>query len=479
MLKQTLSYAVSVALMRGISLIMLPIVARFLSPSQMGEVEILSTIAILGSIMVGGGLEDALFRFAGTADRKRSREIAASIYFFALILGFIFLGLTISNAEGLARLIPGETSVYCVQLVAAILCLESLISVPLGYLRMTGHCYKFCFANIMRVILHASFTMIFLSSGSGIEGVFEASLIAAGCQALLLSYWQIRSSGMAFRKGLIKPIFIYSLPIIGSGFLAFGLNGVDRWALAEYMDMDGVALYAIALKFSIALTMLMQPFNMWWMPKRFSVLSKPNGRALSARFSTIGLLLIAYITLLIGVTAPSLINLTMPDFYRATIPLFFALLFIMSIKEIVEIINVGCFAGEKTYVQLVINTVTMTSGAIGVVIGAMTYGIWGVIAARFVAHGMRCLAFYYYSQQHTYIVYPKFHLVCLYVSIMAIILISHMEFISPGAWQTIFPILIALLIMALLVAVNASIQVLRQCGFLFNLKFRFKQRALS
>ena len=54
-----LLYGLSIALMKGISLLMLPFIAHYLSPDEFGKVEILSSLTVIGSVVVGLGLEDS------------------------------------------------------------------------------------------------------------------------------------------------------------------------------------------------------------------------------------------------------------------------------------------------------------------------------------------------------------------------------------------------------------------------------------
>ena len=76
---------------------------------------------------------------------------------------------------------------------------------------------------------------------------------------------------------------------MGSGLLAFALNGIDRLLIAEYVSMEALAIYSVALKFSIAIPLLMQPFGLWWMPKRFALLNQYNGHQQVLHYSMIGL----------------------------------------------------------------------------------------------------------------------------------------------------------------------------------------------
>lgn len=64
--KNVLLYGVSIALMKGISLIMLPFITHYLSQDAFGRLEVLLSIAAFGSVIVSMGLMDALYRFAGS-----------------------------------------------------------------------------------------------------------------------------------------------------------------------------------------------------------------------------------------------------------------------------------------------------------------------------------------------------------------------------------------------------------------------------
>ena len=60
---QTVLYGFSIVAMKGISILMLPFIAQRLTQPAFGRLEVLSSLAVVISIIVGLGLEDT--RFAG------------------------------------------------------------------------------------------------------------------------------------------------------------------------------------------------------------------------------------------------------------------------------------------------------------------------------------------------------------------------------------------------------------------------------
>lgn len=73
---------------------MLPIVTHYLSPGQFGELELLLSISDFATILVGFGLVDALYRFAGLSKTKDDeKHIGATIFTLSVITGIVSLAI--------------------------------------------------------------------------------------------------------------------------------------------------------------------------------------------------------------------------------------------------------------------------------------------------------------------------------------------------------------------------------------------------
>jgi O-antigen/teichoic acid export membrane protein len=398
-LSQSLLYGMSIALMKGVSLLILPFIAHQLTTEEFGRLEVISTLAIIGSILVGMGLEDTLFRFAGAAkSHQQKNNIAAQIFGLSLLFTFIALVVGWFSAATLAIWIPGTPTVYEVRLVLSVLALEGCIAIPLGWLRMNNRALSFFTASCGRALIQAGLVVLLLHWGRGVAGILEAGLIAALLQTLLLSYWQLRSSGIQLDLKTGKRALIYSLPIVGSGLIAFALNGLDRWILAEQVSLSDVAEFAIAAKFALATVLLLQPFGMWWSPRRFNVLNQANGQAQVTRLITLGAGLALLITIWVGLLAPVMINTLLPDTYQSASQYVLGLVIVMLLRELVELFNIGCFIGKTTNSQLAINVIAAIVGVTAMLLLTPIYQVWGVIFSLLLAQSIRLILFYRVSQ---------------------------------------------------------------------------------
>jgi O-antigen/teichoic acid export membrane protein len=406
-LKQTVIFGASIALMKGISLLMLPFIANHLSTEDYGRLEVVSTLAIIGSILVGMGLENTLFRFAGVIQNIEQRKrMAAEIFSLTLVMCGIALFAGWLAAGPISGWIPGRPTEYEVRLVLSMLALEGCIAIPLGWLRMSNRAYSFFFAATGRALLHAIIVVIQLSLDRGVEGILEAGLIAALTQVAILSYLHIRDTGLHFNRQTAMRSFTYSLPIVGSGLAAFALNGLDRWILADQASLSDVAQFGVAVKLSLAVVLLMQPYGMWWAPRRFQILTQPNGHKKAAHFIALGLSAVLIIAVLVGLVSPLLINWLLPESYAIAGQYVVGLVIIMALREMTELINIGCFNGKTTGCQFIINIIASITGVLLMLWWTPLYGVWGIIFALMSAQLVRLLLFFSASQYYLPLPYP-------------------------------------------------------------------------
>jgi len=406
-IKQSLLYGASIALMKGTSLLMLPFIANHIVAHEFGRLEVISTLAVIGSIVIGMGLEDTLFRFAGPeSDAKKRRKIAAEIFTLTLIIGLLTLLCGWFIAPLITPFFPGKPSVYEVCLVLSVLALEGCIAIPLGWLRMNNSAFSFFFASTGRALLQALLVIVFLYLERGVTGILEAGLIATLLQATLLAILQLRDTGVGLNMSTCCRSFIYSLPIVASGLVAFALNGTDRWILAEYAGLAEVAQFAIAAKFALAMVLMMQPFGMWWSPHRFEVLNGIDGKQKAANFIALGSTIALMITVSVALISPALIHYLLPESYQQASQYVVAVVLIMLLKELVELYNIGCFNGNTTSSQLVINIVGAVVGLVAMFWLTPLYSVWGIICALLIAQLVRLVLFYKVSQHFLPLNYP-------------------------------------------------------------------------
>jgi O-antigen/teichoic acid export membrane protein len=415
-LRQHLFYALGIVIMKGVSFFMLPFIAHHLSPDDFGRLEILTSLGALGGIVVGFGLLNTMFRFAGSAKNASARQrLVAESFGLNLIIGGITLTSGLLLADPITNLLPAQVDSSLVRLTVLLVALEGCIAIPLGWLRMEEKAGIFFSLNTGKAILQALLVLLFLQQGRGIAGILEAGAIASAFLSIALVSLQIRSTGVRFRPFSQRQMIRYSLPLVGSGLLGFALTGLDRWVLADIVGPAEMAQYAIAAKFAMLTALLLQPYLMWWSPRRFSILREQDGNIKAARYAAAGSAISLLIVVAVGLTAPLLVGLMFPPEYHTAMHYLPWLVLVMAIKDSAELLNLGCYTGKTTNLQLLINLAGGITGIVGMLAMVPLWGAWGAVGALAAAQVVRLLLYLGVSQRLLPLPYPTRGLVALSV----------------------------------------------------------------
>ena len=406
LLNQSALYGLSIFLMKGISLVMLPIYTSYLMPSDYGRLEVLVVFSNIVSIVLGFGLVEALYRFVGLAEGIENKQRhAAECLLVAAIIALISYVIFHCYAQDLLPYLPGDITENELYLLGIALSVGGLINIPLAWLRITERAALFFTISMLKVVLQVSLTFYWLINGWGITSILAAGAVSSVVVAIILCVIQLRETKLSFSVNHLKSIVTYAGPIFIGGAATFTLSGMDRWLLAEHFGATQIAAYAIAIKFALVPTLLIQPFTLWWFPKRFSVLKEDDGKSINAHFAVVGAIISVLICGGLGLLGPLLIHHLTPVAYHGAISILPWLLLCTLLKLLSDLLNLGCFVEKSSKVQMNINLVASAIGGLFLILLIPIFSIDGALIALIVAGITRLALFYYFSQKKLYLPY--------------------------------------------------------------------------
>ena len=406
LLNQSALYGLSIFLMKGISLVMLPIYTSYLMPSDYGRLEVLVVFSNIVSIVLGFGLVEALYRFVGLADNiEKKQRHAAECLLVAGIIAVISYIIFHFYSKELLPYLPGEITENELYLLGVALSVGGLINIPLAWLRITERAALFFSISMLKVLLQVSLTFYWLINGWGISSILAAGAVSSVIVAIILCIIQLKETQISFSLTNLKSIIYYAGPIFIGGAATFTLSGMDRWLLAEHFGATEIAAYAIAIKFALVPTLLIQPFTLWWFPKRFSVLKESDGKNINAHFAVMGAIISVFICGCLGLLGPIFIQHLTPETYHGAITILPWLLLCTLLKMLADLLNLGCFVDKSSRVQMNINLVACGFGGGLLIILVPIFMIEGALTALIAANTIRMVLFYYFSQKRVYLPY--------------------------------------------------------------------------
>ncbi|MGF1694166.1 lipopolysaccharide biosynthesis protein [Vibrio lamellibrachiae] len=395
-LKNMLIYAVSIFLVKGMSLIMLPIVAQFLSPAQLGKLELLATTTVFLSLLVGFAMHENLYRFVGELKCKIEQfNKVSELYTYAVLLSLIVATLV----TVLLFMLPSLKSIFTstdIALLCIVLGFESALGISMAWLRFQDRANVFFVISVLSSVLQVSAVVFVLYTAPVVTYIYAVGVLTGVFQLVILHRVNRFTWVWAGLKNL-KSLLKYSIPLMLSTLVAFGLTGAEKWIIGYSFSIEVLGLYSVAAKFSLAMCILIQPFSMWWMPKRFNALMY-QGKSYTTQVTQCGLVYISILTITVASASQIFIAWTLPQAYITATELLSGVILIALFKELSDLVNIGILQHKKTQLILMINS-ACTVGGLGLCWALLGYGIWGIIVSIAIAQVTRATLILYFSQR--------------------------------------------------------------------------------
>jgi len=396
-------YTFGYVLRHSVSIIMLPIYTRFLTPEDYGIIELMLMTLDIAGILMANRIGEAIFRYYSAANSQRSKKavISTAIYLAAILNGLAFIGLATTSGQ-LTLAIFGTIDYQTILVLFAItLVTQEVGIIPLIYFRVIQKPWWFVYANLITLTLQVAFNLYFVVYREmHVLGVVYSSLIVTSIMAVGLLLITVRQCGLAFDPIIARKIFRFSFPIIfatiGSFFVTFG----DRFFLRSYFGLHEVGIYSLAYRFGFMFEiMVWNPFSNIWDSQRYEVAESPTG---ASDFQLIFILLTFFVTAVglgMSVYAADLIRLmASEDFFAAAalIPLI-VFAFIPLIWS--NFCSFGILWSRQTKYLAYAEAITVITAAVGYWVLIPQYGATGAALATALAYGVRALATRHYSEK--------------------------------------------------------------------------------
>jgi len=275
-------YMLGEILRKSVSLIMLPIYTRYLTPEDYGVIELLTMLIDISTIIFGARAARAVFRFYCTATNPEDKN---SIISSALFLSFLFNLIGAVTIAILSR--PLSMAIYAdysyqhyIIVFTIVMAFMPLSEIPLTHIRAQQRPWVFFTFSLLKLLIQVSLNIYFVViKQMHVEGVIYSALIASVIMGVLLSTYSLWMTGLRISIATCKMLFTFSLPIklaaIGSFYLTFG----DRYILNIYTDLTQVGIYSLAYKFGFVFTIIAwDAFENMWDAEKYAIHEKPDAK---------------------------------------------------------------------------------------------------------------------------------------------------------------------------------------------------------
>ncbi|HEX7085696.1 MAG TPA: lipopolysaccharide biosynthesis protein [Vicinamibacterales bacterium] len=296
-----------------VSLLLLPVYTRFLTPVDYGIIAMLLTIEALAKIVFRWGVDTAFLRlYYDCPDDATRQKLASTILFFLLAANGSLVLLGVACAGWFSTLLfgTGEHGVL-ITLVLVNTFVGAFYFIPFQVLRIRERSGEFIALVFSRTASTLVLRLVFvIGAGLGVAGLVWADIVVTAVFTPILGY---RVRGLlrpVFSRDFLRGALAYGLPRIPHSVAGQVIGFADRYFLNAFGSLRDVGLFSIGASFGLAPKLFLSALQTAWTPFFLSLMHEPDARRMYSAISTYLFAMPVLLVAVLSAAAPDLVRLT-------------------------------------------------------------------------------------------------------------------------------------------------------------------------
>ncbi|MDB4453443.1 oligosaccharide flippase family protein [Pseudomonadales bacterium] len=386
MLEASLVYLTSSLLNRFVPFLLLPLLTKYLSPSEYGVIAVIQVFLSLFLSFYGSLNSNITRKYFHLTGQQLSK------YMFAIVIvlfSFLFMSVIIS----LVYLYSGfplfglGLGWYLVMPIIACMSMANLLNLTL--LRVKEKPYKYAAWELSHAALNLLLSIILIVC---LEGGWEGRAIGIMVPLLIygiLGLYALSKYGMlsvCWDWSDIKEIYRVSIPLIPHALAAVVITFSDRLFIQYFLGADAVGVYSVGYQMGMVVLLFTDAFLKAWQPWFYKKLASNNDadKFLIVKFTRRYLILLIAGTGIYSLSAIKILPLIVGDQYSSASSIIFPVALSYAAFDVYQIFFPYLIHTKKTDVLVVISPL---SAFLNVILNALWIPVFGMVGAAYATIG--------------------------------------------------------------------------------------------
>jgi O-antigen/teichoic acid export membrane protein len=388
-----------------ISVFLVPIYTRILTPEDYGVTALLTTLFVIIGVIANLGMSSAIFWAYFKAKEEDRKAVVGTSFISQTIFPFLISAIAFLLSGFVSNALFGSQAYsYLVAISAVTLFFNIGVGVPLALLRAEGRPANFVSVSLSKIIATVLFSIVLVVLlKMGLAGVFWANLAGAILGYLVGLGYTLRRISFVFSKYWLTEMLKFGLPMVPAGLAMWALNSSDRYFLNAFASTADVGIYNVGYKVGSLVTLVVSALQLAYPRFVFSIYNeKPNPQDYFKKIITYFYLLNFTFALVISLFAKEAVQLlTGSAFHNAyvVVPL---IAFSYVGLGLYYNFATGVFVVGKTFYT---TFAVLLAGGLNLILNYLLisrFGMMGAAVSNLLSFALLALAELYFSQR----VYP-------------------------------------------------------------------------
>jgi len=286
---QSAVYGVTAFNNAALGLILIPLYGHFLTPQELGELQLVKLWLAIGSTVAGLGLVDAYFKAYHLYPSEEMRQQTFGLVFLLTILGtvgvcVIFIMLSFQTFTHHFDLLDDLGFLALV-----LSCVVGLVFNRLLFQILRAQERSQTYLNLasLGLITGLGLNILFVWGFSGkVHYILAAQALSAIVMLVVGLHIMQTNLRLSFDQGQVKQLLRFGLPLVPAAIALWILEGSDRIVLEQFWGTAEVGIYSLGYKYASALQFPLFAFQAAWGPYLFSIAKQEHAAQLISRILT-------------------------------------------------------------------------------------------------------------------------------------------------------------------------------------------------
>lgn len=427
-------------ILKGINFLLLPLYTKYLSPSELGVSDTITSVTSVIFPLLVLGLDSAFSAFYFDEKNVLHKLKVFKTIETALLISSI-IPLMIAIASNYISTILFDSKEY------GIIVGISLVSISMNlwylpfslFVRMENRMTLFAIINTM-ASLSMIFCNIFLLSifQVGVYALIISSAIVQLIQLLLyLRFSKIEFNQAKFDKTLLKHMLKYSLPLLPTVLASWVLNLSDRYLLLYYCDESAVGLYGIAARFGIVISLFANGVYMAYTTYAYGKKEDQDAQKQYSRILNAFSVTVLFICFIVSTYGRELISIMTESSYQNSYYLLIPILYSQLLYGMNTIVGYAMGFEKKSYYNFI---ATASGAALNVVLNIAFIPKFEALAAAYstaASFAFMMVLTYCFAQK---LYYVDYHMKKLGTTIIILFILNILIQSASWIYKTIFAV---------------------------------------
>jgi O-antigen/teichoic acid export membrane protein len=246
---------------KAMSFILLPIVSYFLPPSELGIATNFTVLTTLIILLAGLAIVNSIPYFFYEQEKDENISLISNLLALCLGLSLVVGAVAACFSQQIYDHLQLDLHI---QMLGVVFVIASMISnINLTLLRLENNPKHFAVLQIVQIVLHAVFVVLFVIvlRGGGVGKIYAEVMVFCVIGlihlAMLLKKGYVR---LRLQMAWMRKLLHFGLPLLPHSISFWLKSGMDKVFITTYCGLQFNGLYSMAISVSSVYTMLMQSF---------------------------------------------------------------------------------------------------------------------------------------------------------------------------------------------------------------------------